>query len=52
MTMSMELLSAHEEIRQAIFRHFRALDRLDTELDRTAFWDDGIYDGVFEGPAG
>jgi hypothetical protein len=53
MTMTLEELSAHEEIRQAIYRHFRAGDRLDAELDRTAFWDNGIFEGgPFEGPAG
>lgn len=52
MTMTLEKLCAHEEIRQAIYRHFRAADRLDPELDRTAFWDDGVFEGgPFEGPA-
>ena len=53
MVMSLEELSAREEIRQAIYLHFRAGDRLDAELDRTAFWDDGVFEGgPFEGPAG
>lgn len=38
-------LSAHEEIRQAIYRHFRAVDRLDAALERSAFWEDGHFDG-------
>jgi hypothetical protein len=44
MSLTMDELLAHEEIRQAIYRHFRAGDRLDVELDRTAFWDDGQFD--------
>jgi hypothetical protein len=52
MTMTLEELAAHEEIRQAIYRHFRAGDRLDAVLDRSAFWDDGVFEGgPFEGPA-
>lgn len=51
MAMTLDELSAREEMRQAIYRHFRAADRLDAELDRTAFWDDGIFEGgPFEGP--
>lgn len=52
MTMTLDELSSHEEIRQAIYRHFRAVDRLDLDLDRTAFWDDGVFEGgPFQGSA-
>lgn len=51
--MTIDELVAHEEIRQAIYRHFRAADRMDAALDRTAFWDDGVFvGGPFDGPAG
>lgn len=43
--MTLEELSAREEIRQAIYRHFRAGDRIDAELDRTACWDDAVFIG-------
>jgi len=50
---TVDQLIAHEEIRQAIYRHFRAGDRMDAELVRTAMWDDGVFEGgPFEGPAG
>ena len=51
--MTLDDLLAHEEIRQAIYRHFRAVDRLDADLDSSAFWSDGTFEGgPFEGPAG
>lgn len=43
--MTLEELSAREEIRQVIYRHFRAGDRIDAELDRTACWDDAVFIG-------
>ena len=45
MTMTLAQLSAHEEIRQTIYRHFRAGDRLDADLDREACWDDAVFIG-------
>jgi hypothetical protein len=51
--MTLDDLLAHEEIRQTIYRHFRAVDRLDADLERSAFWDDGHFEGgPFDGPAG
>lgn len=53
MAMTVDELIAHEEIRQAIYRHFRSADRMDVALDRTAIWDDAYCEGgPFEGPAG
>lgn len=34
-----------EEIRQCVLRHFRAADRVDADLERAAFWDDGCFVG-------
>ena len=45
MVMSLEELSAREEIRQVIYRHFRAGDRIDADMDRTACWDDAMFIG-------
>jgi len=51
MTMTLEDLADHEEIRQAIYRHFRAGDRLDTALLATCWWEDGVYEGgPIDGP--
>ncbi len=51
MVMTVEDLIAREEIRTSILRHFRAADRLDSELERKAFWEDGHFiNGPVEGP--
>ena len=51
MAMTVEELIAREEIRTSILRHFRAADRLDIELERKAFWEDGHFiNGPVEGP--
>lgn len=39
-----------EEIRDVMLRYARAIDRLDVELFRTCFWEDGGFeDGIVEG---
>jgi SnoaL-like domain len=44
-------LIAREEIRHCLLRHFRAADRLDIELEKTAFWPDGHFvGGPLDGP--
>jgi hypothetical protein len=45
MTMTLEELSDREEIRQVIYRWFRGADRLDEKLLRSAFWEDGEFEG-------
>lgn len=45
MSITVEELLAREEIRQAILRHFRAVDRVDAALERDAFWEDGQFVG-------
>ena len=37
-------LADREEIRQVMMRYARGLDRLDTELARSCYWDDAIED--------
>lgn len=49
---AIELLLDHQQITQVIHRYCRAADRLDVELFRTTFWEDGGFDGgPAEGPA-
>lgn len=41
-----------DAIRDVLLRYARGIDRLDVELFRTVFWDDGGFeDGIVEGPA-
>ncbi len=41
MTISVEELSDREEIRQVMYKFFRATDRRDQQLARSVFWEDG-----------
>jgi hypothetical protein len=45
MTMSVGELSAREEIRQTVYRYFRAVDRLDLELSRSTYWHNAVFNG-------
>ncbi|WP_068086784.1 nuclear transport factor 2 family protein [Novosphingobium rosa] len=50
--MTPDELLAREAIRHCLLRHFRAVDRGDEALERTAFWPDGQYlGGPVAGPA-
>lgn len=41
-----------DEIRDVLLRYARGIDRLDIDLFRTVFWDDGGFeDGIVSGPA-
>jgi len=41
-----------DEINDVLLRYARGIDRLDIELFRTVFWEDGGFeDGIVEGPA-
>jgi hypothetical protein len=41
-----------DEIRDVLLRYARGIDRLDVDLFRTVFWEDGGFeDGIVEGPA-
>lgn len=49
---SLQSLIDKEDIRDVLLRYARAVDRLDVELFRTVFWEDGGFeDGIVEGPA-
>jgi len=41
MTITVAELSDREEIRQVMYKFFRATDRRDKELARSVFWEDG-----------
>lgn len=43
--MTTDDLIAQKEIRECILRHFRAVDRLDANLERKCFWPDGQFIG-------
>ncbi|MBB6125354.1 nuclear transport factor 2 family protein [Sphingobium subterraneum] len=45
MALSLSELSDREEIRQVIYKHFRAADRLDQALEMEACWDDAVFEG-------
>ena len=49
---TVQRLVDQEEIRDVLLRYARGIDRLDVELFRTVFWEDGGFDdGIVEGPA-
>jgi hypothetical protein len=49
---SMQCLIDKEDIRDVLLRYSRGIDRLDVELFRTVFWEDGGFEeGIVEGPA-
>jgi hypothetical protein len=49
---TVEVLAAHEAIRQTANRYCRGVDRLDANLMKSAYWPDAIDDhGVFVGNA-
>lgn len=45
MPLAIEDLLAREEIRQCVLRHFRAADRADLALERSALWPDARFIG-------
>jgi hypothetical protein len=52
LTDAVQRLIDKEEIRDVMLRYARGIDRLDIELFRTVFWEDGGFeDGIVEGPA-
>jgi hypothetical protein len=49
---ALQRLVDREEIRDVVLRFARAIDRLDIDLGRTVFWEDGGFeDGIVEGRA-
>ena len=49
---ALQRLIDREGIRDALYRYARGIDRLDVELFRTVFWEDGGFeDGIVEGTA-
>ena len=49
---ALQRLIDKDEIRDVLLRYARGIDRMDVELFRTVFWEDGGFeDGIVEGPA-
>jgi hypothetical protein len=49
---ALQRLIDKDEIQDVLLRYARGIDRLDIDLFRTVFWEDGVFeDGIVEGPA-